>query len=252
MHQVHHRFIRHLTLTALALASAALALPASAAPDAATAAQYKAAIANPARSDDDRKGDAKRKPAEFLEFAQLRPGMKVLDMAAGGGATSALLAAAVGSGGEVWAQSGKASPTLEARLAAAPMANLHALVAPYDNPVPAATPPLDLVTINMSYHDIVNLPVDRAAMNARLYAALKSGGHVVIIDNAAKDGSGLSATNTLHRIDQGAVVAELTKAGFALEASSDYLRAPDDNRELPFFKMEGKPDDKFALRFVKK
>jgi predicted methyltransferase len=247
MHQ--HRLARHLIHALLAASAAALAAPVLA-QDAAT--QYKAAIANPARLDDDRKGDAKRKPAEFLAFAKVRPGMKVLDVSAGAGATSALLAAAVGPTGEVWAQTSKASPKLEARLATSPMTNLHPLVAPFDNPVPAGTPPLDLVTINMSYHDIANTPVDRAAMNKRLYDALKPGGALVIIDNAAKEGSGLSATNTLHRIDESTVVAEVTKAGFALDGKSDYLRVPGDPRDQPFFKMEGKPDDKFALRFVKK
>ena len=246
------RLTRHFSRALLALAAVALAGPAFAAPDTAGAAQYKAAIAHPARTDDDRKGDAKRKPAEFLAFAKVRPGMKVLDVSAGAGATSALLAAAVGPGGEVWAQTAKASPKLDARLAGAPMANLHPLVAPFDNPVPAGTPPLDLVTINMSYHDIVNTPTDRAAMNKRLYDALKPGGALVLIDNAAKEGSGLTATSSLHRIEEAAVVSELTKAGFALDARSDYLHVAADPRELPFFKMEGRPDDKFALRFVKK
>jgi predicted methyltransferase len=104
----------------------------------------------------------------------------------------------------------------------------------------------------MSYHDIVNTPTDRAAMNKHLYDALKPGGALVIIDNAAKEGSGLTATNTLHRIEEAAVVSEVTKAGFALESKSDYLHVASDPRDQPFFKMEGKPDDKFALRFVKK
>jgi predicted methyltransferase len=252
MHQ-QHRLARHLAHALLALSAAALAGPVLASgQDAAASAQYQAAIANTARLDEDRKGDAKRKPAQFLAFAKVRPGMKVLDVSAGGGATSALLAAAVGPGGEVWAQTAKASPKLDARLATSPMANLHPVVAPFDNPVPAGAPALDLVTINMSYHDIVNTPTDRAAMNKHLYDALKPGGALVVIDNAAKEGSGLTATNTLHRIDEAAVVSEFTKAGFAVDAKSDYLRAPGDPREQPFFKMEGKPDDKFALRFIKK
>jgi predicted methyltransferase len=40
--------------------------------------------------------------------------------------------------------------------------------------------------------------------------------------------------------------------GFALEAKSDYLRAPGDPRDQPFFTMEGKLDDKLALRLVKR
>jgi predicted methyltransferase len=241
-----HRTVRRAIL-GLLLASTfgAIALPA-----AAQDAGYAAAIANPARTDEDRKADAKRKPAEFLAFAKVRPGMNVLDVSAGGGATSALLAAAVGPGGKVYAQASKPSPKLDARAAAMP--NLKPVIASFDNPVPAGTPPLDLVTINMSYHDIVNTPTDRAAMNRSLYQALKPGGMLVIVDNAAKPGAGISATNTLHRIEDAAVIAEVSKAGFALDGSSDYLAVPGDPREQPFFKMDGKPDAKFALRFVKK
>ena len=244
--------LRHPSRMLLALAAFILAGAAFAAPDIAVNPHHKAAIFHPARTDDDRKGDARRKPAEFLAFAKVTPGMKVLDVSAGGGATSTLMAAAVGPGGAVWAHNAKASPKLDARLASSPVANVHPVTAPFDNPVPAGAAPLDLITINMNYHDIVNTPTDRAVMNQRLYEALKPGGALVIIDNAAKEGSGLTATTTLHRIEEAAVVAELTKAGFALEAKSDYLHVGTDPREQPFFKMEGKPDDKFALRFVKK
>jgi len=209
--------------------------------------EWQAAIASPLRTADDRTADDKRKPAEFLAFAQVKPGMKVLDISAGGGATATLLAAAVGSKGDVWAQNAKENAKLDARK----VPNLHAVVAGFDNPVPPGTAALDLITINMSYHDIVNTPADRDAMNKRLYAALKPGGKLVIIDNAAKKGSGLSATRTLHRIDEDSVVQEVTRAGFKLDTSSGYLRAPSDPREQPFYEMKGAPDDKFALRFVK-
>ena len=235
--------------SSLILASTLGAMLASA-PAIAQDSGYQAAIASPARTDDDRKGDAKRKPAEFLAFAKVRPGMNVLDVSAGGGATSALLAAAVGPKGTVYAQTPKPAPKLDARAAAMP--NLKPVVASFDNPVPAGTPPLDLITINMSYHDIVNTPTDRAAMNRRLYEALKPGGELVIVDNAAKAGAGISATNTLHRIEDAAVIAEVSKAGFTVDGTSDYLQAPGDPRDQAFFKMEGKPDAKFALRFIKK
>lgn len=211
---------------------------------------YQAAIASPIRTDDDRKADAKRKPAEFLAFAGVKPGMKALDIAAGGGATAALLTAAVGQKGEVWAQNAKPNPKLQERVGNATLPNLHAIVADFNDPVPKGTPPLDLVTINMSYHDIANTPADRAAMNKRLYEALKPGGVLVIVDNAARKGAGLSATKTLHRIDEETVVEEVTRAGFKLDARSDYLHVASDPREQPFFKMDA-PDDKFALRFKK-
>jgi predicted methyltransferase len=211
---------------------------------------YQAAIASPIRTDADRKDDAKRKPAEFLAFAQAKPGMKALDIASGGGATAALLTAAVGQKGEVWAQNAKPNPKLQERVGNATLPNLHAIVADFNDPVPKGTPPLDLITINMSYHDIANTPADRAAMNKRLYEALKPGGVLVIVDNAARKGAGLSATKSLHRIDEDTVVEEVTKAGFKVDARSDYLHAASDPREQPFFKMDA-PDDKFAVRFKK-
>ncbi|MGB9110108.1 MAG: class I SAM-dependent methyltransferase [Telluria sp.] len=239
---------------ALASSTVCAALLAGAFPvhaaDQPAASGYQAAIASPIRTADDQKTDAKRKPAEFLAFAEVRPGMKALDVSSGGGATAALLTAAVGAKGEVWAQNAKPNPKLQERVGGATLPNLHAVVADFNDPVPKGTPPLDLVTINMSYHDIANTPADRAAMNKRLYDALKPGGMLVIVDNAAKKGAGLSATQTLHRIDEDTVVEEVTKAGFKLDARSDYLHVAADPREQPFFKMDT-PDDKFALRFKK-
>jgi predicted methyltransferase len=233
-----------------AISTALLAgYPAQAA-DQPAASSYQAAIASPIRTDDDRKTDAKRKPAEFLAFAQVKPGMKALDVSAGAGATASLLTAAVGPKGEVWAQNAKPNPKLQERVGVSTLPNLHAVVADFNDPVPKGTPPLDLITINMSYHDIANTPSDRAAMNKRLYEALKPGGLLVIVDNAAKKGSGLSATKTLHRIDEDTLVEEVTKAGFKVDGRSDYLHVAADPREQPFFKMDA-PDDKFAVRFKK-
>lgn len=248
--QMHKTLRRAPVLLALSAALLAGALPAHAADQAGN--KWQSVLASPLRSDEDRKADDHRKTGEFLSFAEVKPGMKALDVASGGGATATLLTAAVGTKGEVWAQNPKANPKLEQRLGQSTLPNLHAVVADFNDPVPKGTPPLDLITINMSYHDIANTPTDRAAMNKRLYDALKPGGHLVIVDNAAKKGAGLTATKTLHRIDEDTVVDEVTKAGFKVDAKSDYLRAPSDPREKPFFEMNGAPDDKFAVRFVKK
>ena len=69
---------------------------AQAAPD------YAALMAAPDRSDADRKADTRRDPLPFLAFADLRPGMKVLDMGAGGGYSTELIARAVAPGGIVY------------------------------------------------------------------------------------------------------------------------------------------------------
>jgi predicted methyltransferase len=246
------RFAPVLLALCAGLAAGAASAQATA-PSASTASQkYDAVLASPIRTPEDRKLDERRKPAEFLAFAEVRPGMKVFDMASGGGTTAALLTAAVGPSGQVWAQNSKPNAKLSERVGDATLPNLHAVVSDNTDPIPKGTPPLDLITINMNYHDFVNdARIDRAAMNKHLFDALKRGGRLVIIDNAAKKGSGLSATKTLHRIDEDNVVQEVTHAGFKVDARSDYLRVAADPREQAFFDMKGAPDDKFAIRFVK-
>lgn len=211
---------------------------------------YKQAVASPIRTEADRNADAKRMPLEFLQFTGVRPGMKVLDVAAGGGYTTQLLALTVGSDGTVWAQGSKSGAVLSERLDQHPQANIVPLVRPYDDPLADGSPKLDLVTIIMSYHDIAYMPVDRAKMNRRLFDALKPGGHLVVMDHSAKSGSGISAARTLHRIDEQVVLDELRQAGFKLDMESDFMKNPDDPRDEPFFKTNIQTD-KFALRFVK-
>ncbi|MGA8864453.1 MAG: hypothetical protein WBM09_09395 [Gallionella sp.] len=211
---------------------------------------YQQAVASPIRTDDDRAADAKRKPLEFLQFTQVRPGMQVLDIAAGGGYTTQLLALVVGSKGTVWAQGPREGRTLQERLAMHPQANIIPVVKPFDDPIPDNAPKLDLITLIMNYHDITYMPVDRAKMNRRLFDALKPGGHLVILDHSAKPGSGISVAKTLHRIDEKVVLDEERQAGFKLEQEGNFMRNPADPRDQAFFNMSI-PTDKFALRFVK-
>jgi len=211
---------------------------------------YQQVVASPIRTDEDRSADAHRKPLEFLQFAEVRPGMQVLDIATGGGYTTQLLALAVGSHGTVWAQAEKSRPAFEKRLADHPQNNIVAVMRSFEDPVPDDVKNLDLITIILNYHDIAYMPVDRMKMNRRLYDALKPGGHLVVIDHLAKEGAGVTATKSLHRIEQTIVMNEIQQAGFRLEQESDFLRNPSDPRDQPFFKMN-MPADNFALRFVK-
>ena len=71
-----------------------------------------------------------------------------------------------------------------------------------------------------------------------------------MIDHSAKAGADISVGKTLHRIDEAIVLAEVLKAGFVLEAESDFLRDPADTREESSGDAKI-PTDKFALRFVK-
>jgi predicted methyltransferase len=218
--------------------------------DSKTAARYDSVIASPVRTDQDRRMDAARHPAEFLAFTQVQPGMRVLDVSAGAGYTSQLLALAVGPTGIVWAQTPRPGPALVQRLADHPQPNLVVVTRSFDDPVPDDATSLDLVTIVLNYHDISYLPVDRARMNQRLFAALKPGGRLVVIDHSARSGTGIADGKTLHRIDEAFVRAEIGQAGFVLDAEGGYLRNPSDPRDQTSNDLKV-PSDKFALRFVK-
>jgi len=212
--------------------------------------RYQQAIASPLRTEQDRRMDASRKPAEFLPFTQVAPGMQVLDVAAGGGYTSQLLALVVGPTGKLYAQREQPSPALTKRLEDNPQPNFVLVYRPFEDPVPPDAPPLDLITLVLNYHDISYLPVDRAKMNARLFAALKSGGRFVVVDHSALPGTGISAGRTLHRIEEAFVVTEIRQAGFVLDGQGAFLKNPADTRDVTS-NNPPVPTDKFALRFVK-
>lgn len=212
--------------------------------------RYENVIQNPIRTDQDRRMDASRRPLELLRFTEIKPGMQVLDVAAGGGYTSQLLALAVAPSGTLWAQREQPGAALTKRLADHPQANFVPVYRPFEDPVPPDAPKLDLITLVLNYHDISYLPVDRAKMNQRLFAALKPGGRFVVVDHSALPGTGITTGKSLHRIEEAFVVDEIRKAGFVLDAEGTFLRNAADPRDVT--SNEPKiPTDKFALRFVK-
>jgi predicted methyltransferase len=129
--------------------------------------------------------------------------------------------------------------------------NLVPVVRDYADPVPPDVSNLDLVTIYFSYHDLVHMEVDRAAMNKKVFAALKPGGFYVVADHSAKAGDGLTVAKTLHRIEESALRKEVEAAGFKLVAEGDFLRNPEDKREATTTRPSPTPNDEFVLKFQK-
>src|SRR3569623_1689262 len=85
-------------LLALAFSGTAGAQPLS--PD-----QIKAIIASPDRTAADRTNDQRRHPEDILAFIAVKPGITALDISAGGGYTTELLARSIGPTGKVYGQS---------------------------------------------------------------------------------------------------------------------------------------------------
>ena len=215
---------------------------------------YAAIVAAPDRADADRQTDQRRDPVKLLAFTGVKSGMTVLDMGAGGGYSTELMARAVGPGGKVYGQDYEVSPRakerFEARMMTKAMTNVVALARPFDDPLPADAANLDLITFFFFYHDTTYMAVDRAAMNKKLFAALKPGGFLVIADHSAKPGAGTSVGKTLHRIEESTLKSEVEAAGFKLVASGDFLRHSEDTREEKIFGSKI-PIDEFVLKFQK-
>jgi len=212
---------------------------------------YAALVAAPDRSEADRKTDERRRPVKLLEFTGVRAGMRVLDMGAGGGYSTELMARAVGSGGIVYAQDApgaRGAERLESRAKGASMHTVVRLARAFDDPLPAEVGALDLVTFFFAYHDTAYMPVDRARMNRRLFEVLKPGGHLVIADHSARVGDGISMARTLHRIEESVVREELEAAGFRHADAGGFLRNPADPRDVIVFKSPV-PVDEFVLKF---
>jgi predicted methyltransferase len=212
------------------------------------------AVADPRRPEADLARDADRHPAEVMAFAGVEPGWRIADIGPGRGYYTRLFAVAVGDAGRVFAID-RPNPPLQQRpiLAVAPeYPNVTVIQEGYQGWT--TDEPLDAIFISQIYHDfhlpILNIDVPR--LNREMFAALKPGGVLIIIDHAAVDGSDVSVTGTLHRIDQGQVVRELEAAGFVLEAESQVLRNPADDRTVRVFEGEIRGrTDQFVLRFRK-
>ena len=243
-------------IAAIALATGATAANAPRAnvhSSAQTRTAIAAALADPRRADAT-KDDARRKSAAVLQFAGVGPGDTVVDFLPGGAAYwTRIFSTAVGPSGKVYAL----WPQASAERAVKPIADIKAMnlanVTPLAGDV-ATLGPVDLVWTVQNYHDVANRGGAEAllALDKAVLAALKPGGTYVVIDHAAKPGSGLAETNTLHRIDPAAVKAAVVKAGFKFEGQSNVLRNPADDHS------KGVTDpairgttDQFVLKFRK-
>jgi len=242
-----------ISLAAVAISALWAVCPSSA--SAQVVPDFAAIIAAPDRSDADRETDKRRDPVKLLTFTGVRLGMKVLDMGAGGGYSTELMARSAGANGVVYGQNapnfgGRAKERFDERIKTPAMKTVTLLLRPFDDPLPADVREVDLISFFFFYHDTTYMEVDRAVMNRKLFAALKPGGSLVIADHSAKTGDGVSVGRTLHRIEEAVLRREVEAAGFKLVAQGDFLRQPGDPRDFNVNRPTG-PIDEFVLRFEK-
>jgi predicted methyltransferase len=154
-------------------------------------------------------------PARLIDALGLRTGMVVGEIGAGDGALTIALARHVGETGAVFttelggdrvntlraAVERAALPQVQVRPAAASSTNLEAGCC-------------DALVMRDVYHHFE----DPAAMNASLFATVRPGGRLAVLDFASRDGvsgtPGERASGGQHGIASDAIVSELTAAGF--------------------------------------
>ena len=214
-------------------------------------------LADTSRPAADRDRDAGRMPAEVLAFFDIGPGDKVADLLCGGGYYTRILVPVVGEEGEVYAGNNPffqrfGEEALTALIAEPGFERVHRIDGPVDEVALPTDGSLDAVIIVLAYHDLWLTDEDRGELNRRVFAALKPGGVYGIIDHHAADGAGTDVIQSLHRIEEPVITAEISAAGFSLAARADFLGNPNDDRSLRIFdpSIRGSTD-RFVLRFEK-
>jgi predicted methyltransferase len=220
------------------------------------------ALGDPSRPASDTSRDVNRKPAETLTFAGIRPGQLVADYAAGSGYFTRLFAHVVGPQGHVYA-------VVPAPLFVYPnivkgIGEIQSWAVTHPNVTVTFAAALegvrfpnklDLFFISQNYHDLHDSfmgPVDMAAFNAAVFAALKPGGIYVVLDHVAASAAPADVTDTLHRIVPATVRREVEAAGFRFEGESAVLANPADPHTASVFdpSIRGHTDQ-FIYRFRK-
>jgi predicted methyltransferase len=248
-----------MTVARLVAAALLAAMPAVAT---AAPAKVAAAVASADRPEAARKLDDSRKPADVLGFLELEAGDRALDVMAGNGYYTELMAKAVGPKGSVvaleppvflddkgraeWARLRERAPNVSVLVQ---MPGAMALA-------PAS---FDFALLHLVYHDFYwesaqyKFPrMDPDAALKKLYAAMKPDGTVGVIDHVGAPGDTRQAADKLHRIDPATIKADFARAGFVLDGESDVLRVPADDRSKLVFdpSVRGKTD-RIVYRFKK-
>jgi predicted methyltransferase len=204
------------------------------------------------------------KISELIRFARVGAGSAVIDVYPGGGDWTRHFSGAVGPEGRVYSfvpaevAHFKNDPVgLMRTLAKEPgRQNVHAVSADLVA-MSQVTRPADVLWLHLFYHDL-HTPLIQArgataaSFNRAVYDRLKPGGFYVIVDHSGGVGTGSSDAQSLHRIEPGAVRAEVEAAGFVLDEESAMLANKDDSHAVKVFdpSIKGKTD-RFAYRFVR-
>ena len=214
------------------------------------------AVEHENRPDADRERDANRKPAEVLDFFNIKTTDKIGEINSGRGYLSSIIAHALTDGGIVYAHTSpmsverwKGNP-IKKRLGEFPQDNMIPVVGEMESP--NFPEQLDKIFNIMTYHDSVWTKADRGAMNSAIFESLSPGGVYGILDHNAKDGHGIDNCHDIHRIEKTFVIEEVISSGFIFDQESSILgNSEDELIDMVFEKHIRDRTSRFILKFKK-
>ncbi|PHR61002.1 MAG: methyltransferase [Robiginitomaculum sp.] len=213
------------------------------------------------RTQKDKENDSVRKAAAVLQFANIWPGMTVVEMEAGGGYYTDILSKLVGADGKVIMQNPASfdnfipKEKMEARLA--PLANVRLSKTNFDAlDVPSQS--ADVVTWILGPHELFYTPEGGSSLGdadktyAEIFRVLKPGGHFIVLDHVASAGTPESSGGDTHRIDPATVRARVEKAGLVfVEESTIHKNVTDDHTTNVFDPVIRRKTDRFLHKYTK-
>lgn len=215
------------------------------------------ALADPVRADQ-AGDDARRQAGAVVALSGVKPGDVVVDYLPGRYYWTRIFSGVVGAKGKVlatWpaAAAERAGKALPDTLGKWRLANVIYVANPTN--LPAASQPVDLFWTVQNYHDMANKGAGEAglrAFNAGVFKLLRHGGTYVVIDHADRPRSGITGTETNHRIEPAVVRRQIEAAGFRFVGESAVLANPaDDHSKNVFDAAIRGHTDQFAFKFRK-
>ena len=223
------------------------------------------------RLEEDIARDQCSRPEAIIPLLNLHTGDRVIDIFAGGGYYTELLASVLGEDGEAilhnndgfeaWGINGLSDRFKPGR----DPGNIIRLTRSGIN-LDLAAESINGALVVMAYHDLyvvpkryngeeyvpVSDPANTEYFLDQVFTALKPGGRFVIVDHAGDETMNNNLVADLHRIKESFTRSEIEAAGFRFIDSTDALRNPEDNRNMIVFDLDvqGKTD-RFALAFEK-
>jgi predicted methyltransferase len=226
---------------------------------------YQNAIQAKYRTEDDQARDAARKPFETLVFTGIKPGDTVIEMEAGGGYFTPLLAATVGSEGKVFMQNpaefanfwgGGQPPRMKD--GSMPLQVTY-LETRFDDLATVPDGSVDVVTWMQGPHEIwyvldgaTEQLSDADKTFSEIARVLKPGGAFIALDHAAPTGTAETSGGDTHRIDPNVIDMLAASKGLTKAETSDLFTNPEDDMTTNVFNPSIRgTTNQFLFRYVK-